>query len=68
MKGNKIMSYERSLRGGQFSYDSKYAVFTVNAWKDSIRELKRRKVKKKNLPKDTLLIYNINSKSLTKIP
>ncbi len=67
MKGNKIMSYER-LQRGQFSYDSKYAVFTVNAWKDSIMELKRRKVKKKKLPKDTLLIYNITSKSLTKIP
>ncbi|NRB60465.1 MAG: S9 family peptidase [Winogradskyella sp.] len=65
--GDNIMSYQRS-KGGQFSYDSKYAIFRVNAWKDSIREMKRRKVKKKNLPKDTLMIYDISSKALQKIP
>ncbi|WP_299361785.1 prolyl oligopeptidase family serine peptidase [Winogradskyella sp.] len=67
IKGDKIMSYQRSKRG-QFSYDSNYAVFAVNAWKDSIREMKRRKVKKKNLSKDTLIIYDIEQKSLQKIP
>lgn len=67
INGNKVMSYERS-KGGAFSYDSKYAVFSVNAWKDSIREMKRKKVKKKDLPKDTLVIYDINEKSLKKIP
>lgn len=67
INGNKVMSYPRS-KGGQFSYDSNYAVFTVNAWKDSIMEMKRRKVKKKDLPKDTLMIYDIKSKSLKKIP
>lgn len=41
INGNKVMSYERS-KGGAFSYDSKYAVFSVNAWKDSIREMKRK--------------------------
>ncbi|WP_461587799.1 S9 family peptidase [Winogradskyella sp.] len=65
--GDKMMSYQRS-KGGQFSHDSKYAIFRVNAWKDSIREMKRRKVKKKNLPKDTLMIYDISSRSLQKIP
>ena len=65
--GVKIMSYERS-KGGQFSYNSEYAVFAVNAWKDSIREMKRKKVKKKDLPKDTLMIYNIKEKSLQKLP
>jgi dipeptidyl aminopeptidase/acylaminoacyl peptidase len=67
INGDKIMSHERS-KGGQFSYDSKYAVFTVNAWKDSIIEMKRRKVKKKDMPKDTLVIYDIESKSFQKIP
>jgi len=65
--GNNIMSHERS-KGGQFSNDSKYVAFTVNALKDSIREVKRRKVKKKDLPKDTLVIYNIASKATKKIP
>lgn len=67
INGNNLLSYDRS-KGGQFSYDSKYAVFTVNAWKDSIKEMKRRKVKKKDLPKDTLVIYDINGKSVQKIP
>jgi len=66
-RGEAVMTHERS-KGGQFSYDSQYAVFTVNAWKDSIKELKRKKVKKKDLPKDTLVIYNINRKSVQKIP
>ena len=67
INGNPAMSYPRT-KGGQFSYDSKYAVFAVNAWKDSINEMKRRKVKKKDLPKDSLFIYNIESKSIQKIP
>jgi len=65
--GDKVMSYPRS-KGGQFSYDSKYVVFTVNAWKDSISEMKRRKVKKKKFPKDTLLIYDITNESSKKVP
>ena len=46
--GNQLFSHERS-KGGQFSHDSKYIAFAVNAWKDSITEMKRRKVKKKVL-------------------
>jgi len=65
--GDEILSYPRS-KGGQFSYDSKYAVFTVNAWQDSITEMKRRKVKKKDMPKDTLVIFDIENNSLQKIP
>ena len=66
-KGDKIMSYSRS-KGGAFSYDSKYVVWRVNAWKDSITAMKRKKVKKKDFPKDSLLIYNIKKKSVEKIP
>jgi len=65
--GQEIMFHERS-NDGKFSFDSKYVVFTVNAWKDSIMEMKRKKVKKKDLPKDTLVIYNIKDKSTHKIP
>ena len=39
--GSSVMSHERS-KGGQFSQDSKYVAFTVNAWKDSIKDMKRR--------------------------
>lgn len=65
--GDKIMSHPRS-KGGQFSYDSDYTFFTVNAWKDSIQEMKRKKVKKRDFPKDTLVIYDNKQNSVTKIP
>ena len=66
-KGNQIMKYPRT-KGAKFTYDSKFVVFSVNAWKDSIAELKRKKVKSKDFPKDTLVIYNINKKQIEKIP
>ena len=42
---NLLFDHERSERG-QFTYDSNFAIFTIKAWKDSIVEMKRRKVKK----------------------
>ena len=65
--GNPVFSHQRT-KSGNFSYDSKFLAFQITTWKDSIKELKRRKVKKKDLPKDTLAIYDITSSSLTKIP
>ncbi|WP_347174945.1 alpha/beta hydrolase family protein [Polaribacter uvawellassae] len=66
VKARAIFKYDR-VEGGQFTYDSKNAIFTITAWKDSITEMQRRKVKKDKMPKDTLAIYNLSSKSLTKI-
>ena len=65
-KANSIFNYDR-VAGGKFTYDSKQAIFTIKAWKDSIVEMKRRKVKKSKMPKDTLAIFDFKSKSLTKI-
>ena len=67
IKATSLLTYER-VAGGQFTYDSKMALFTIKAWKDSILEMKRRKVKKDKLPKDTLAIFHLKNKSLTKIP
>ncbi len=64
--GKTIFTYDRAKKG-MFSYDSKFALFTINQWKDSITELKRKKVKKDKLPKDSLGIYDIKSNSITKI-
>lgn len=64
---NLIFEHERSERG-QFTYDSEFAIFTIKAWQDSITEMKRRKVKKDKMPKDTVGIYDLHSKSLHKIP
>ena len=65
-KAKSIFNYDR-VAGGQFTYDSKNAIFTIKAWKDSITEMTRKKVKKSKMPKDTLAIFNIKNKSLTKI-
>jgi len=65
-KANSIFNYER-VAGGSFTFDSKQAIFTIKPWKDSIVEMKRRKVKKGKMPKDTLAVYDLKSKSLTKI-
>ena len=65
-QSNLIFDYERS-EDGQFTYDSEFAIFTIKAWKDSIVEMKRRKVKKDKMPKDTIGIFNLKDKSLHKI-
>jgi dipeptidyl aminopeptidase/acylaminoacyl peptidase len=64
--GNLVFDHERSERG-EFTYDSNFALFSIKAWKDSITEMKRRKVKKDKMPKDTIGIYDLRSKSLHKI-
>ena len=65
-KAKSILNYDR-VAGGQFTFDSKNALFTIKAWNDSITEMTRRKVKKEEMPKDTLAIYSFTSNSLTKI-
>jgi dipeptidyl aminopeptidase/acylaminoacyl peptidase len=65
-KANLVFGHERASKG-QFNYDSNFVLFTIKAWKDSIIEMKRRKVKKPKLPKDTLGVFNIKNKSLVKI-
>jgi dipeptidyl aminopeptidase/acylaminoacyl peptidase len=66
VKNHLIFEHERSEKG-QFSYNSNFALFTIKPWKDSIKELKRKKVKKAKLPKDTLAIFNLNNNTLQKI-
>ena len=64
--GTSVLEYDRA-ENGRFTYDSKYALFTIKAWKDSVMAMKRRKVKKKDLPMDSLGIYNLSSGNLEKI-
>lgn len=66
-KGKLLLSYDRAERPS-FSDDSKTAFFTIKAWNDSITEMKRRKVKKDDMPNDTLAVYTIKNNRLTKIP
>jgi dipeptidyl aminopeptidase/acylaminoacyl peptidase len=69
IKNNKSQLTFEHERGenGTFTNNSKFALFTIKPWKDSIKELKRKKVKKDKLPKDTLAIYTVENKSLSKI-
>ena len=65
-KAKLIFEHERSERGN-FTYDGNYAIFTIKPWKDSITGMKRRKVKKDKMPKDTLGIFDLKTNSLQKI-
>ena len=64
--GTTVFEHERSSKG-KFTYDSHFVLFTIEAWKDSVTAMKSRKVKKKDLPKDSLGILNLKTNSLTKI-
>ena len=63
---NTTTSFERG-KNAQISFDSKFVVFKLVTDWDSLRQMKREKVDKKKLPKDTLAIYNIATKELEKI-
>jgi dipeptidyl aminopeptidase/acylaminoacyl peptidase len=65
--GNLVFEHERSERG-RFTDDGQFVLFSVKPWKDYIKELKRKKTKKSKMPKDTLAVFNINSKAVVKIP
>lgn len=56
------------VKKASFDYSGKYAFFMVEHSFDGLRDLKRKKTKDKDLPKDTLCIYNLENKVLTKIP
>lgn len=66
-QGNLVFEHERS-ENGQFSFESDYAFFTIKAWQSEVRELKRQKTKKEDMPNDTLAIFNTANKNLVKIP
>lgn len=66
-EGGILFEYDRGY-DGQFTFDSQFAVFTIKPWEDELRELKRQKTKKEEMPKDTLAILNLASNELMKIP
>jgi dipeptidyl aminopeptidase/acylaminoacyl peptidase len=50
------------------SWDSKYAVFRIKPQKDVVKEMRRQKKKKEEMPKDSLAIYAFATRKLEKIP
>lgn len=65
-KAATVFEHERSEKG-KFTHDSNYALFTIKPWRDSVLELKRKKVKKEDLPKDSLGIYDLKNGNLIKL-
>lgn len=66
-KNKKEYTFDRSSNA-KITDDSKFIVFKITAPADSLKMMKRKKVKKKNMPKDTLGIYNLKTHSLFKVP
>ena len=65
-KGKLLFEHERADKA-KFTYNSEFALFTITAWQDSVRAMKSRKIKKDDLPKDSLGILNLNTNEITKI-
>ncbi len=49
------------------TFDSKHAVFKIKPQKEKVKEMRRQKKKKEDLPKDSLGIFDFNSRKLLKI-
>ena len=65
-KNQTEKTFERS-EGAKISYDSRYVAFKIKADWDSVRMMKRQKVKKEDMPKDTLGIYDLQTQTLEKV-
>lgn len=65
--GNELL---RQKRGScpKITFGSKYVVFKITPAIEEVKELKRVKTKKDDLPKDTLAIYSLSNMELVKIP
>ncbi len=50
------------------TYDSKFAVFKVKPQQKIVKDLRRQKKKKEDLPKDTLAVYSFATRKTEKIP
>lgn len=60
------LTFERG-EGARFSEDSEYLVFTIKPHADSLIDMRRRKVKKDELPKDSIGILTLRSGNLEKV-
>ncbi|MEQ9007685.1 MAG: hypothetical protein RLP12_07360, partial [Ekhidna sp.] len=64
--GGLVLEHDRSY-SPSFTNNSQFLIFKVSPDFDELRDLKRKKTKEKDLPGDTLAIYNIASGSIEKI-
>lgn len=66
-KNQSQLTFERASKG-VFDPSGQYLVFSLHPPQDSLDAMKRRKVDEKELPTDTLCIYEFSSTEITKIP
>ena len=52
----------------KLSWDSRHSFMMIKPQKDLVKELRRQKKKREDMPKDTLGIYSWSNKKLEKIP
>lgn len=65
--GVEQKSFERS-KNASFSWDSDHLIFKITAPYDTIINMRRRKLEKEDLPKDSLAILYLKSLKIEKIP
>lgn len=63
----RTYTFDRSEKA-KISADNQFVVFKTKPHLDSLKAMKRRKVKKEDLPKDTLTIFNLNNRNIEQIP
>ena len=66
-RSGQTISFDRGEEAA-FSADNRYLIFKITPFEDTLKAQRRRKVKKEDLPKDTLGILELGSQNLAKIP
>ena len=66
-KGSDILTYLRGDKA-QINWESSHIIFKITPELDSLNAQRRKKVKKDKLPKDSLGIFDLNTRKLIKIP
>ncbi|MFT4030977.1 MAG: prolyl oligopeptidase family serine peptidase [Siphonobacter sp.] len=67
LKKDKIDSVQRAA-DIKISYDSQWATFKIKPQVEAVKDAKRKKKKKDEMPKDSLGIYSFKTNQVTKIP
>lgn len=66
----QLQKEHRFVRSDDFriSHDSRYVVFMIHPEEAAVKDMRRRKVDKNELPGDTMAILNLTTEELVKIP
>jgi len=66
-RSDKEFSFDRSTKA-VIDAGENFVAFRTKAHVDTVRAMKRRKVKKSKMPHDTLVIFNLKTKGIERIP